>query len=179
MKIGRVISLFVIGLPLLISACRPYHATPFDALTEWPGKLENKNVDVLNSVQVLAEQEVAGGLVLLYSVPTEEAGQNILASTFVTPDVLGWRSQSTGSTNYSDSDDFAAAYFPGGNVTDLTTAYGISLKGDRVRIRWSDGQTDVLLLENPAFILARPETLTVRSIEILDSEGLVLEKIGE
>ncbi len=70
------------------------------------------------------------------------------------PKGMGWRAQSSGSTSYSKSDDFVASYAVGGNITDLTTAYGISKKGNSVRIEWSDGQIDIVPIEDGAFILS-------------------------
>jgi hypothetical protein len=176
----RYILLFVLGLSFLISACRPSPSTPFDALFEFPSTLEGADAALKNSVQVLAEEEVAGGLVILYSMPSKEApsgeaGGNILARTFVTPEGRGWRAQASGSIGYSDSDDFVVAQTVGGNITDLTTAYGISDKGDNVRIEWSDGQIDIVPIADGVFLLSRPDTLAVRLVELLDSSGKVLE----
>ncbi|MGC9398045.1 MAG: hypothetical protein ACP5HM_02795, partial [Anaerolineae bacterium] len=73
------------------------------------------------------------------------------------------------------TDEFLASYVPGGNVTDLTTAYGFSPYGDAVRVTWSDGQVDVVLLENNSFLCVRPETSQVKRIELLDTANEVLE----
>ena len=175
MNVRQFFQLFVLSLPILISACRPYHATPFDALTEWPGKLEGNDAVQLKSVQVLAEEEVAGGRVILYSFPSEETGKNLLVGTFVTPSGNGWRAQSSGGTDYSSSDDFVASGIAGGNITALTTVFGISNKGNNVRIQWSDGQIDTVHIEEGAFILSRPETLAVQRVVLLDTGGEILE----
>jgi hypothetical protein len=175
MRIKYVIQLFILALPIFISACRPYHPTPFDALTEWPGKLDGADSTVLESVQVLKEEEVAGGLVILYSIPSKESGEYVLVSTFVTPEGSGWRAQSSGWKDYSISDDFVASGIAGGNITDLTTMSGISNKGETVRIEWSDGQIDIVPIEAGSFIFSRPETLTFRRVELLDGNGSVLE----
>lgn len=171
----RYMLLFVLGLLFLISACRPGPSTPFDALFEFPSTLEGADAALKNSVQVLAEEEVAGGLVILYSMPSKETGGRTLRRTFVTPEGRGWRAQASGSIGYSDSDDFVAAQTVGGNITDLTTAYGISDKGDNVRIEWSDGQIDIVPIVDGVFLLSRPDTLAVRLVELLDSSGKVLE----
>jgi len=171
----RYILLFVLGLLFLISACRPSPSTPFDALFEFPSTLEGADVALKNSVQVLAEEEVAGGLVILYSMPSKETGGRTLKRTFVTPEGTGWRAQASGSIDYSESDEFVAHQTVGGNITDLTTAYGISDKGDNVRIEWSDGQIDIVPIADGVFLLSRPDTLTVWLVELLDSSGKVLE----
>ena len=174
MRTRYLFPLFTLGLLVLIAACRPYHPTPFDALTEWPGKLEGADLTVLESVQVLKEEEVAGGLVILYSIPAKESGENILASTFVMPEGSGWQAQSSGWKDYSDADDFVTVYIAGGNITDLTAVSGISSEGEAVRVEWSDGRVDTAPIEGGSFILPRPETLTVRRVELLDGSGSVL-----
>ena len=175
MRIKYVIQLFVLAAPIFISACRPYQPTPIDALTEWPGKLDGADSALLESVQILKEEEVAGGLVILYSIPAKEPGEHVLVSTFVTPEGRGWRAQSSGWKDYSDSDDFVVSGIAGGNITDLTTVSGISNKGEVVRIEWSDGQIDLLPVEEGTFLFSRPETLTFRGIELLDRAGEALE----
>lgn len=175
MRKRTLFQLATLILLLFLSACRPDHATPFDALTEWPGMLEGADSALLKSVQVLKEEEVAGGLVILYSIPSKESGEHVLASTFVTPEGSGWRAQSSGWEEYSNSDDFVVSGIAGGNITDLTTVSGISNKGETVRIEWSDGQIDLLPVKDGTFLFSRPETLTFRRIELLDSAGEALE----
>jgi hypothetical protein len=64
---------------------------------------------------------------------------------------------------------------PGGNITALTTAFGLSNRGSKIRIMWSDGKTSVATVENGAFLDARPETLRVLRAELLDANNRVLE----
>ena len=175
MSINYLLQLLALGLLLFVSACRPSPATPFEALTEWPGKLDGADSTVLESVQILKEEEAAGGLVILYSIPSDEPGENVLVSTFVTPEGSGWRAQSSGWKGYSSSDDFVVSGIAGGNITNLTTVSGISNKGETVRIEWSDGRIDFLPIESGVFLFSRPETLTYRRIELLDSDGEVME----
>ncbi len=75
-------------------------------------------------------------------------------------------------------DIFIAGYTVGGNVTHLTTAYGLSHRGHAVRIVWSDGQIDIAPLKAGSFLLARAETLKVQRIELLDANGSVLKTKG-
>lgn len=171
---------------LLTSACRPYHRTSLEALTEFPGYLEKADAFTMSSVQVLQQQKTADGLVLLYRWQTSESVKNktfCLATTFVTSEGNGWRAQSSGSVGRSDSGQcsipethgFVAAYTVGGNITDLTTAYGISDRGNAVRIEWSDGLVVTAPLQSSAFLAIRPAILQVRLIGLLDSNGNILE----
>lgn len=179
---------------LLLAGCgqlRPFHPTPRDALTESPGLLFNSDAYLADSVDVLQRQEVAGGQVLLYrwqSATSQKAGTYCLGATFVTPEGDGWRPQSSGTLDNLNllksplfgceitGDQFVPAYFVGGNITPLTTAYGQGLRGQAVRISWSDGQIDTVLLKDGSFLLARPETLQVRGIDLLDANGRILER---
>jgi len=189
----------ILSIVLLVTGCsgwgRPFHPTPLDALTEFPGKLTHADRYVEESVEVLQEQEVAGGLVLLYrwqSPKSQETDTYCLATTFVTPEGKGWRAQASGFHTIRPkelpsswepplfgceiaADTFVAGYTVGGNITSLTTASGLSHRGDAVHIVWSDGQIDVVPLKDGSFLLARPETLEVRRIELLDANGHVLE----
>lgn len=191
--------ILILSIVLFVTSCsgwgRPFHPTPLDALTEFPGQLTHADRYVEESVEVLQEQEVAGGLVLLYrwqSPKSRETDTYCLATTFVTPEGKGWRAQSSGfhairPTELPSSwapplfgceipaDTFVAGYTVGGNITSLTTASGLSHRGDAVRIVWSDGQIDVVPLKAGSFLLARPETLKVQRIELLDANGHVLE----
>lgn len=172
---------------LILSACsgRSYHATPLDALTEFPGYLVSTDYYDKDSVRVLQQKTVAGGLVILYRWQTHESVKTktyCLAATFVTPAGNGWRAQSSGfigSENHrcsiSDSDGFVAEYTVGGNITDLTTVFGLSNRGSAVRIQWSDGTVSTTTLENGTFLEARPQTLQVRRIQLLDANGNILE----
>ncbi len=175
MKIRFVIQIFVLGLLFLVSACRPYHATPFAALTEWPGYLENADEILMASVEVIKEESVAGGLVIIYSMPSEETGKKVLVRTFVTPEGRGWRPQASSSVEYSNSENFVVHSTNGGNITPVTTVYGLSRKGDTIRIEWGDGQIDIVPIVDGAFVLSRPATLTILKIELLDVNGTVLE----
>jgi hypothetical protein len=164
-----------------LSACRPYHRTPLDALTEWPGYLANSG---LNLVQVLRQEQVAGGIVLLYLYPMPESelgkGMHCVATTFVTSERNGsWRAQSASqlgcAEQYPAVSRFEATYTVGGNITDLTTAYGLSPDGSQVRIEWSDGLLSTATLQNRVFLASRPQTLKVRRIELLGADGSVLD----
>lgn len=177
---------FLIGC----TALRPFHPSPLEALTESPGELIHSDFYLSDSVAVLQSYEVAGGQVLLYrwqNQASQAAHTYCLAATLVAPEGSGWRAQSTGfvSNEYPRRpplfgceiavDDFLPSYFVGGNITPLTTAYGLSSAGVSVRITWSDGQIDEAPIKNGSFLLARPATLQVLRVELLDSQGQVLE----
>jgi hypothetical protein len=179
------IRIFAIVLSLLfLTACRPYHPNPYDALTEFPGYLENASTFTKSSARILRQQDVAEGIVILYRWQTPKSVERqhyCLATTFVTPEGLGWRAQSSGSVGVvsadctlSETEDFVAAYTLGGNSTKLSTAYGISKLGDRVRVEWADGVTMTAPVENNSFLLARPDTIHISRIEVLNVEGEVL-----
>lgn len=58
---------------------------------------------------------------------------------------------------------------------DLTTAYGLGPDGSQVCIEWSDGTWNTATLQNGVFVVCRPQTLTVRRMELLDTDGSVLD----
>jgi hypothetical protein len=184
----------LLSMAWLITGCglgRPFHSTPLEALTESPGELVRPELYDADSVVILQRQEIAGGLVLLYrwqTPPSQEKSAYCLATTFVTPEGAGWRAQASGfiADRYPrqppllgceiPSGRFVAGWSVGGNVARLTTAYGLAPPdGAAVRITWSDGQVDSVSLKNSSFLLARPDTLQVQRIELLDADGKVLE----
>ncbi|MDW8324923.1 MAG: hypothetical protein RMK99_00015 [Anaerolineales bacterium] len=170
---------------LFLSACRPYHSNALDALTEYPGYLENASAFTKSSVRILQQQDVTGGTVILYRWQTPksvEKQQYCLAATFVASEGYGWRAQSSGSVGVapadciiSEAEDFVAAYTVGGNSTPLSIAYGIARGSDTVRVEWSDGVIMSTPVENNSFLLTRPDTIHVRRIELLNVVGEVLE----
>lgn len=171
--------LSLISIMFVISACSPYHPTPHDALTEFPGYLTKEN---LASLTVLQQETVADGLVLLYRYqPDMEVGEYCLATTFVTEEKNGsWRAQSASKLECGNnlSGRFKAIFTVGGNITELTTAYGLSNDGSHVRIQWSDGIVSVVPLINNVFLKSRPANLQVDRIDLLDADDTVLEKIS-
>jgi hypothetical protein len=176
---------------LLVSACtgRPYHSTPLDALTEFPGALTAVKNSNIRSTEILLQQQVAGGLNVLYRWQTPASQQRqtyCVAVTFVTPEGSGWRAQSTGTfvnsagqmsnatCEYTKNHDFIAGYYPGGNIRPLTTAFGLSNQGDKVRIEWSDGKISVVPVQNGSFLDSRAEIVQVHRITLLDASGNTL-----
>ena len=123
---------------------------------------------------------------LLYLYPSDEAGPtssaNCLATTFVTQERNGgWRPQSAGQMACGEEifaeDVFTAAYTVGGNVTELTTAYGRSTQGEQVHIEWSDGMISIIPVVNGTFLNSRPEILQVQQVSLLNSDGTLLDRI--
>ncbi len=178
MALVQVVFLLILGL--IISAClEQYHATSQDALIELPEYLAKANAVSKDSIKILRQEEVAGGLVILYRWQKPEWIKSRtygLARAFVAPDGRGWRTQASSYITFSDDDNFVAAYTTGNSITPLTTAYGLSDKGDKTRVTWSDGQISTASLQGNAFVKSRPENIQVRSIEVLNASGQVLEK---
>ena len=182
-RIPKLLALLTIGLLMLLALfaytrLRPYHATPIEALTEFPGQL---SPDTLVSATVLRAEEVAGGQVLLYRYPAHLAeaspDTHCIATTFVTQvGIRGWRAQSASRLG---CDSFTAKFTPaftvGGNITDLTTVYGLAQEGNEVRVEWSDGVISTVPVVDGIFLQSRPETLTVQSAVLLGENGTVLE----
>ncbi len=177
--------LLMLTIWLVVRACSwggAYHATPLEALTEFPGYLTKES---LGSASILQEEVVADGLVLLYLYPSDGVGPmssvNCLATTFVIQERNGsWRPQSAGRACAEEiftEDIFTAFYTVGGNVTELTTAYGRSTQGEQVHIEWSDGMISVIPVVNDTFLNSRPEILQVRQVSLLNSDGMLLERI--
>lgn len=94
--------LLIASVALLLASCGlgwPFHPTPLHALTESPGELNSPDGYLADSVVVLQQQGIAGGLILLYrwaSSQAQQANTFCLAATFVTPEGKGWRAQSSG-----------------------------------------------------------------------------------
>jgi hypothetical protein len=166
------------GIVLSTASCgwiKPFHPTPLDALTEFPGYLSEAD---LGSVRALQQIEIAGGVVVLYRHLDHRdwfEGVEQLSVTFVTPEGQGWRAQASGGCGIPASSGFVACYAVGGNITPLTSAYGLSQEGSQVRIYWADKKThEVDLADNGSFLLSRPSSVQVRRIELLDENGRIL-----
>lgn len=177
MKKNRFILLFISTLLILSSCQTTYHATPHEALTDFPGYLTKDSLPTT----AFQQEMVAGGLVLLYRYqPDPTINEVCLASTFVTHGWHGWQAQSSNQLACASNlfDKFRAGYAVGGNVTELTTAYGISTQGNQVRIQWSDGTESIVPVENNYFLKSRPSYLHVTQIELIDDESTILEAIS-
>ena len=174
----------LLTLALLLTSCGTPFLTPRDALHDdyGAGILYNPIVYVAGSEEVLQEQAVAGGQVLLYrwTAPQSKAGEYCVGVTFVTPVQTlrgqSWRAQASNWLNklgecYTTFNEFIAEYTP---YIGQTTAFGVSGAGKHVRISWSDGQVNVVELQDGTFLLARPEDLQVTQFELLDANNNVL-----
>jgi hypothetical protein len=136
----------------------------------------------MESAELLQMESVAGGELLLYryqALGEPEAGAFCLATTFVTQERNGgWRAQSAsriGCFNEPlDAGTFEAMYTVGGNVTALTTVYGLSDHGVQVSIEWSDGLVEIAPLDNGAFLKSRPLTLQAYRVLLQDEDHNVL-----
>lgn len=179
----RLILLWALMLTAGCLGKRPYHSTPIDALTEFPGYLDKT---IIGSVELLQSENVAGGRALLYRfpryTPTAAPVESCLATTFVTQERNGgWRSQSASRLGcyqeQFEADQFTAMYTVGGNITDLTTVYGFSKTGHQVSIEWADGLVEVVPLNDNTFLKSRPENLRVDRATLLDRSNNALETI--
>lgn len=182
------------GLLLITGCVRPFHPTPLDALTEFPGQLEDREEYVEESVEVLQEREVAGGMVLLYrwqSPQSQNAGTYCMADTFVRPCLTlrgrGWqpgtsmllhqKNEVSGEEKCSiPADAFVVGYIvrDDNQTSRFTTVSGFSQHGVSVSIVWSDGQEDSAPLENSSFLIIRSGEHELRRIELLDADGSVI-----
>jgi hypothetical protein len=175
-------------LCVLLSACslRQFHPTPVDALIEISGMVVGSLNDP-SSLQVLQQQEVAGGTVLLYRwqrTATQLSNTFCLVATFVTHEGRGWRAQSSGffsdgasgrpTCTFTTTSDFRVGYYVEGNITALTTAYRWRTHGSHVHITWSDGVVSQIPVHNQSFLESQPETLQVERIELRDTNDTVL-----
>lgn len=168
---------------ILIAGCRRQrtHPTPAEALTEFPGYLNERNRD---SYQLLAQREHPMGLVLLYAfggTGPDEEGQMCVGTTFVSEQDGGrWRTQSSGRlgchADFLQPETITLGLTAGGNITGLTTVYGLAPEGATVRVRWSDGQVSSADIDEGYVLLSRPETVQPEQVEILDADGEVIHR---
>ncbi|MHB8992810.1 MAG: hypothetical protein ACYC66_14405 [Chloroflexota bacterium] len=158
----------------ILSGRSLYRATPMDALREWEfGDLRRAD---LSRVEVLQQAEVAGGLMLLYrwSPPWAEPKTHRLVAAYLTRDWTGWDARASGRIDgISDPPGFVAQI---GYLGPVATAYGISDLGRAARVLWGDGQTALVDLHpSGSFLASRDQGVRVERVELLDSEGRVLQ----
>jgi hypothetical protein len=167
---------------MLTISCQPYQETIVNALTAFPGYLNDANK---HSYQLLAETSIGDGKVILYAyqstIPGSE-GDTCIATTFVTQkESRGWRSHSASQlgcrSDFLQTTEFAATATVGGNITELAVAYGVSSSEGDVRVSWNDGGQEMTPVENNVFIVVRPSSVLATKIELLDSNGTVLQTI--
>lgn len=132
----------------------------------------------INDIEVLQEQGIDGGQVMLYRW-TNDAQQVCLSAAYMTTINGRWQTHDTLSAGCANS-DFVAAYTgnshiesPFGSIRH-TTAYGSSSYGHAVRIVWSDGQVTYLPLDNGTFLETRHGRWVVERVELLDRDNNVL-----
>ncbi len=184
MKTRTAVAAATLASVLLTSPCDggSYHAEMIDALDEWPGACSysvrsDEPPCRVESIEVLQSQEIAGGVVLIYRAPLETEGLHLLARTFLTPKSGlsgGWQPQSSCHVVFGDRADFVARWCPGGNVTSLTTVYGLAERGNSVRVEWSDGRVDTVPVLNRSFAQSRPSHKGAERVELLSITGAVL-----
>lgn len=172
-------SLLFICLFSLSSCTSSGHPDSLSALTEFPGFVGQAP---LEEVVILQEEFVPNGVVLLYRYPhlIPNTPEDCVAVTFVSQAADGlWHAQSAARLGCNAPSEilvtFSAAYTIGGNIQELSTAYGVSPVGQAVKISWQDGQTTTVTLTNHSFVSSRPGVIPVQKIELLDEQGVVLE----
>lgn len=175
----KISFLSAIGLFCLMGCTSAGHPNSLMALTEFPGFVGQAPLD---DVTILQEQFVPNGVVLLYRYPhlIPNTPEDCVAVTFVSQTADGlWQSQSAARLGCDVPSEilstFQAAYTIGGNIQELSTAYGVSPVGQAVKISWQDGQMTTVTLTNHSFVSSRPGVIPVQKIELLDEQGVVLE----
>jgi hypothetical protein len=183
MPILLLAMLLVLASCSLYPSCSPYDKTigrsdPFDAAVVSELNCNGGQEPRISSARLILEEKIVGGVVLLYVYPTDSPGEHILTQAFVTQEKgtgpTLWFPATISCGVYTETQVFFPTYTVGGS-NGPSTAFGISKKGNEVRIEWSDGQVDVIPVENGAFLQSRQETVWVQRVELLDAEGDVLE----
>lgn len=176
-----------VWVALVLTACtldQP-RATPQDALFELPSQV---NVKYKDTLQILHQQEVADGLVVLYRWQTDEAaaqGTYCVGSTFLTiHEHLGWQAHSSGyfvgdtvslpRCNFAAPIDLKTIYYSGGKTIPVTTVYGLSDIGSNVRVTWRDGHISNLAIEKGSFLVSREGHVKPRRVEVLDTDDTIV-----
>ena len=174
-------------------APRP-QATPLDALTQWPGHLRPPGSYAPESVRILQQWALGNDLLLFYrwqAPGSTPADPFCLSTTFVTREKRGWLAQATsGPTGQGNLDtssssprwncdinegSFHAWVHRGGNLRPVTAAFGLAPRGEFVRITWEDQVLVETRILNRSFLMARPESLGVLRVELLDADGGILQ----
>ena len=179
-------------------------STPVDAGREWfvPTDARGRpDRAIPDDARILAEQEVAPGKrIVLYAWRRSETAPP--AALSVVPlgikeqryrflpwaPRIGWHPAGVAGQwgALPSGDDFWAGSLPAGfaGVDEaVATAWGLSARGDRVRITWSDGAVTLAPLRQQAFLQVRADPnyprrldgrLSVRRMEVLDERETVL-----
>jgi hypothetical protein len=160
-------------LTLLLAACGQAGPNPADQpLAAFPGFL---NTAALDSAELLHQEPVADGVILLYRYQADEV--NCLATVFVAQFPNGSRQAQSASqldciqSGSSQGDSFQAAYSKSGR---FSTAYGLAAGGQQVLVEWSDGRSSLVTVQDGVFVQSRPGRLQVARFELLDTNGNLL-----
>jgi hypothetical protein len=155
-------------LTLLLAACGQAGPAASDQpLAAFPGFL---NPAALNSAELLHQEPVADGLILLYRY--QDGASPCLATVFVAQFANGSRQpQSASQLDCSQSGNFQVAYSKSGR---FSTAYGLAAGGQQVLLEWSDGRSSLVAVRDGVFVQSRPGRLQVTRFELLDSNGNLL-----
>ncbi len=172
----------LLAAALLLASCRALPETPQEALNRLPDYVPTPEGYRAETATIAATVDAAGGKVIVYRWQSSDAAQGPcrLAAAFVTPDGLGWRPQSTLSLVEPLDGDcqtqaLIAGTLSGSEASALTAVFGASDHGVAVRLRWPDGQVQVVALSNGIFVQARPEVFAACDLELLDEFGNVIE----
>lgn len=202
---GSVLALcLLLGLVANLSARWTPPSTPVDAGREWfvprdaTGTPDRTSPD---AAQILAEQEVAPGKRLVLYAWRRSSTTPPSALSVVPLGIketrwrlwpwgprVGWHPAGVAGRwgTLPSGEGFVAGSLPAGFAgldAAVATAWGLSARGERVRITWVDGVVTTAPLQNGAFLQVRPDPhyprqlgrrLSVRRMEVLDERGTVL-----
>ncbi|GEM_PF-1627673 len=156
----------------------PVHSTPHEALLEQC--LNAVRADTA-SAETLQQKAVPAGLVVFQRWKPQFHGETVpknhYSASLVVPTRFGWRVECRASTVLGRVESgFAAGKMKGDAVAPVSYAFGLSERGDSVRVEWTDGHADVEeLLPNGSFLVVRDGRLQPLKVELLDSDGGILE----
>lgn len=201
---GGLLLCAVLGLVSGVPGGRATPSTPVDAGREWfvprdaTGTPDHTSPD---AAQILAEQEVAPGkrLVLYawrHSSTTPPSAMSVVplgiketrSRLWPWGPRVGWHPAGVAGRwgTLPSGEGFVAGSLPAGFAgldEAVATAWGLSARGERVRITWVDGVVTTAPLQNGAFLQVRPDPhyprqldrrLSVRRVEVLDERGTML-----
>lgn len=163
--------LWVVVAGLLLAACggQPAVTPAAEPLAAFPGFLTTAALD---SAELLHQETVADGMILLYRYVPAANESPCLATVFVAQFTNGSRqAQSASQLNCEQNGGFEAAYSKSGR---FSTAYGVAAGGQQVLVEWSDGRSSLVTVEDGVFVQSRPGRLQVTRFELMDGNGNLL-----
>lgn len=170
----------LMGLMLFLAACNGAQAAEppptLQAAVEGSEFLTNMDP---NDIEVLQEQAVGGGRLMLYRW-LNEADETCVATTYLTTINRVWQTHDTITATCRPAGDFMAAHSGNSHIDApfgpprQTVVFGTSEIGRAVRVVWVDGQVSHIPLENGAFLDARSGRWGVERVELLDAQNNII-----